>query len=60
MLPTGGTAKFESPLGVEDFVKRTSIIKYSKEATQKVIDEVELLAHLEGLDGHAKSIAIRR
>lgn len=60
VLPTGGTARFESPLGVDDFIKRTSILKYTKEATRKVIDDIEILARLEGLDAHAASIAIRR
>lgn len=60
VLPTGGTARFESPLGVDDFMKKTSLLMYTKEAAQKSIDDVELFARLEGLDAHANSMAIRR
>lgn len=59
VLPTNGTAKFFSPLGVDDFIKRTSIISYSKEALQKVYQDIELFAAQEGLTAHANSIKVR-
>lgn len=59
VLPTNGTAKFFSPLNVDDFVKKSSIIYYSKDALEKVHDEIELFAHKEGLTAHANSIAVR-
>lgn len=59
ILPTNGTAKFFSPLNVDDFLKKTSIISYSKDALQKVHDEIELFAAKEGLTAHANSIHVR-
>ena len=59
-LPTSGTAKFASPLGVYDFVKKSSIIQYSEEALKKEAPYIETLANMEGLGAHAKSISIRR
>ncbi|MCD2252620.1 histidinol dehydrogenase [Listeria marthii] len=59
VLPTSGTAKFFSPLGVEDFTKRSSFISYTKEALAKEKDAIILLANKEGLDAHAKAIQIR-
>lgn len=59
VLPTSGTAKFFSPLGVEDFTKRSSFISYTKEALAKEKDAIVLLATKEGLDAHAKAIQIR-
>lgn len=59
VLPTGGTARFASPLGVYDFVKHQSIIGYTKPALKNVWKDVKLLAEIEGLDGHARSIDIR-
>ena len=59
-LPTSGTAKFASPLGVYDFMKKSSIIRYSKAALLKEADFIETLANMEGLGAHAKSIEIRR
>lgn len=59
VLPTNGTAKFFSPLNVDDFVKKSSIIYYSKEALEKVHDQIELFAKSEGLTAHANSIAVR-
>ncbi|MBC1571087.1 histidinol dehydrogenase [Listeria sp. FSL L7-1426] len=59
VLPTSGTAKFFSPLGVEDFTKRSAFISYTKEALAKEKDAVILLANKEGLDAHAKAIQIR-
>jgi histidinol dehydrogenase len=59
VLPTSGTARFFSPLSVDDFVKKSSIICASRDELEKVADQVILLAHAEGLDAHANSIAIR-
>ena len=58
-LPTSGTAKFSSPLGVYDFLKRTSIIQYSRDALAEVSDKIAAFAYAEGLDAHAKSIERR-
>lgn len=58
-LPTSGTARFSSPLGVYDFVKRQSIISYSKKAFEKVSSDVAAFADAEGLTAHANSIRIR-
>lgn len=59
ILPTNGTAKFFSPVNVDDFIKKTSIISYSKEALEKVHKEIELFAESEGLTAHANSIKVR-
>ncbi len=59
ILPTNGTAKFFSPLNVDDFMKKTSIISYSKEALKEVHKDIELFAKQEGLTAHANSIQIR-
>lgn len=59
ILPTNGTARFFSPLGVDDFVKKSSIISYSKDALRAVHKDIELLAMSEGLTAHANSIAVR-
>ncbi len=59
VLPTGGSARFASPLGVEDFLKRTSLIKYNKKDLKVLAPEIAVLAKLEGLDGHANSVNIR-
>ena len=59
ILPTNGTAKFFSPLNVEDFMKKTSIISYSAQALEKVHKEIELFAESEGLTAHANSIKVR-
>lgn len=59
ILPTNGTARFFSPLGVDQFIKRTSIISYSREALEKVHEEIELFAENEGLTAHANSIRVR-
>ena len=59
-LPTSGTSTFSSPLGVYDFVKKSSIIHYTKEALQDVSDDIITLANAEGLSAHANSIAIRK
>ena len=59
ILPTNGTARFFSPLGVDDFIKKSSIISYSKEALRAVHKDIELFAVSEGLTAHANSIAVR-
>ena len=59
ILPTNGTAKFFSPLNVDDFLKKTSIISYSKEALRAVHKDIELFAESEGLTAHANSIKVR-
>ena len=59
ILPTNGTARFFSPLGVDQFIKKTSIISYSKEALDRVHEDIELFAANEGLTAHANSIAVR-
>ena len=59
VLPTGRTARFSSALGVYDFVKRTSLLKYSQAAMASMGESVALLAECEGLSGHAKS-ALKR
>lgn len=59
ILPTNGTAKFFSPVNVDDFIKKTSIISYSREALEKVHENIELFAQNEGLTAHANSIKVR-
>lgn len=59
ILPTNGTAKFFSPLNVDDFMKKTSIISYSREALEKAHKDIELFAEREGLTAHANSIKVR-
>jgi histidinol dehydrogenase len=59
VLPTGRTARFSSALGVYDFVKRTSLLRYSPEAFVKVSDSIAALAECEGLAAHARSASIR-
>lgn len=59
-LPTSGTARFSSPLGVEDFIKTTQFTYYTKDALGKVADKVALFANTEGLQAHAKSAVVRK
>ncbi len=59
ILPTNGTAKFFSPVNVDDFIKKTSIISYSQEALSKVHTKIEAFAESEGLTAHANSIKVR-
>lgn len=59
ILPTNGTARFFSPLNVDDFLKKTSIISYSRDALEKVHKDIELFAEKEGLTAHANSIKVR-
>ena len=58
-LPTSGTAKFSSPLSVDDFVKKSQFTYYTKEALREVADKVAYFASKEGLDAHAKSATVR-
>lgn len=58
-LPTNGTAKFSSPLSVDDFIKKTSVIYYSKEALKEVKDTILEISESEGLTAHSNSIKIR-
>ena len=60
ILPTGGTARFSSPLGVYDFVKRTSTIAFSAAALHRYGASTRRFAELEGLDGHGRSITVRQ
>ena len=59
ILPTNSTARFFSPLGVDDFIKKSSIISYSRDALEKAHKDIELFAKQEGLTAHANSIAVR-
>lgn len=59
ILPTNGTAKFFSPLSVDDFVKKSSIISYSRNALEAVHEDIEFFAEKEGLTAHANSIKVR-
>ena len=59
VLPTSGTARFSSPLGVYDFVKRTSLITYSREALAQTGKACRTLAEMEHLDAHARAVQIR-
>jgi histidinol dehydrogenase len=59
VLPTNGTARFSSPLNVDDFTKKSSIIAYSKQALQENGHKISALARLEGLEAHARAIDIR-
>lgn len=59
-LPTGGSAKFFSPLGTENFMKKSSIISFSKQALQELGPECSILADLEGLDAHKRAILARK
>ena len=58
-LPTSGSARFSSPLSVDDFVKKTQFTYYTKDALSAVAEKVSYFAKKEGLDAHAKSATIR-
>jgi histidinol dehydrogenase len=58
-LPTGGTARFFSPLALDDFVKKSSLVSFSKEGLQRLGPAIVRTAELEGLEAHAKSVSIR-
>ncbi|HSE93891.1 MAG TPA: histidinol dehydrogenase [Methylomirabilota bacterium] len=59
VLPTAGTARFSSPLGVEDFVKRTSVIEYSTAGLRAALPHLSVLAEVEGLHGHRAAAGVR-
>lgn len=59
VLPTGGTARFASPLGVDQFIRRTSLLHYNKEALSREAADIMKLAEMEGLDAHARSVEVR-
>lgn len=59
ILPTNGTAKFFSPVNVDDFIKKSSIISYSRDALKKVNEDIQLFARSEGFTAHANSIKVR-
>ncbi|MFQ5950319.1 MAG: histidinol dehydrogenase, partial [Nitrospiria bacterium] len=59
VLPTGGTARFFSPLSVDDFVKRSSVISYSRRALAKSGHHLVRIADVEGLEAHANMVKIR-
>ena len=58
-LPTGGSARFSSPLSVDDFIKKTQFLYYTKDALSKLADDVAYFAETEGLTGHAASALVR-
>jgi histidinol dehydrogenase len=58
-LPTGGTARFFSPLGVDDFIKKSSIVSFSRSGLERLGKEIVHIAELEGLEAHARSVSIR-
>ncbi len=60
ILPTGGTARFFSPLGVEDFIKRSSVVYYTDEGLARVAKACVALAQVEGLEAHAQAVRVRR
>lgn len=60
VLPTSGTARFFSPLSVDDFIKKSSIVYYTKEQLQKCADEIIIFANAEGLTAHANAIEVRK
>ena len=59
VLPTNGTAKFFSPLSVDDFIKKSSIISYSRQALEPISKDIQKFAKAEGLTAHANSIRVR-
>ncbi|MET3657754.1 histidinol dehydrogenase [Sporosarcina psychrophila] len=59
-LPTSGTSAFSSPLGVYDFMKKSSIIQYTEQALQEVAEDIITIANAEGLTAHANSIQVRK
>lgn len=58
-LPTGGTARFSSPLGVYDFIKRSSLLSFTKQGFMKIAKTVETIADIEGLEAHGNTIRVR-
>ena len=60
ILPTSGTARFSSPLGVDDFIKKTQYTYYTKNALEAVADDIAVFARAEGLEAHARAALVRR
>lgn len=60
VLPTNGTARFSSPLNVDDFMKKSSLIMYSGQAFEENVDKIAAFARLEGLEAHARAVEIRK
>jgi histidinol dehydrogenase len=58
-LPTGGTARFASPLSCDDFVKKSSVLSYSREALELDADVIMGIAEAEGLEAHARAVSLR-
>jgi histidinol dehydrogenase len=59
VLPTNGTSRFFSPLNLDDFIKKSSVISYTKDALEPVHEDIIKFAKAEGLTAHANSIAVR-
>jgi len=59
VLPTGGTARFTSGLSANDFLRRSSVLRFTREGLAQIADDVRLLAECEGLTGHAASVSVR-
>ncbi len=59
-LPTGGTARWASPLGVYDFITRSSLLEFTEKGFNRLARQVEKIAEVEGLSAHARSVRIRR
>ena len=60
VLPTGGTARFFSPLSIDDFIKKSSIISFSKDALNALGDDIITFANAEGLTAHANAVRVRK
>ena len=60
VLPTNGTARFSSPLNVDDFTKKSSVISYSRQALENNVDKIARFARLEGLEAHARAVETRK
>ena len=58
VLPTGGTARFFSPLSIDDFIKKSSILSFSKEALLELSEDIVTFAQAEGLTAHANAVAV--
>jgi histidinol dehydrogenase len=59
ILPTAGTARFSSPLGVEDFIKRTNLMSFTRGALKRFEKDVKRFAEWEGLEGHYQAVQMR-
>jgi len=59
ILPTAGTARFSSPLGVEDFIKRTNLMRFNRDALRRFEEDIKRFAEWEGLEGHYRSVQVR-